>query len=60
MKMTKFILTALIVSFGSVLLGQEMHQDAKSKLIQYRKPSSLFNGQNLKGWYTYVQKEVKI
>ena len=40
-------------------MGQEMHQDAKSKLIQYRKPTSLFNGQNLKGWYTFVQKRGK-
>ena len=59
MKMTYFILTALLVSLGSVILGQEIHQDVKPKLIQYRKPTSLFNGQNLKGWYTFVQKRGK-
>ena len=54
MKMTNFILTALLLSFGSVILGQEMPNS-----IQYRKPTSLFNGQNLKGWYTFVQKRGK-
>ena len=54
MKMTKFILTALLYSFGSVILGQEMPNS-----IQYKKPTSLFNGQNLKGWYTFVQKRGK-
>lgn len=57
--MIKFILTALLFSLGSVLLGQETHQDAKLKLIPYKKPTSLFNGHNLKGWYTFVQKRGK-
>ena len=54
MKMKKFILTALLFSIGSVVLGQEMPNS-----IQYRKTTSLFNGQNLKGWYTFVQKRGK-
>jgi len=54
MKMTNFILIALFFSFVSVVLGQEMPNS-----IQYRKTTSLFNGQNLKGWYTFVQKRGK-
>jgi len=54
MKMTYFTLTALLFSLGSVILGQEMPNS-----IQYRKPTPLFNGHNLKGWYTFVQKRGK-
>jgi hypothetical protein len=59
MKMPKFILTAFIFSLGSVILGQEMHQGIIPNSIQYKKPNSLFNGKNLKGWYTFVQKRGK-
>lgn len=59
MKMTKWILTSMLFSLGSVILGQEMHQDVIPKSIKYRKATSLFNGKNLKGWYTFVQKRGK-
>lgn len=59
MKMTKWVLTSMLFSLGSVILGQEMHQEVIPNSIKYRKATSLFNGKNLKGWYTFVQKRGK-
>lgn len=59
MKMTKWVLTSMLFSLGSVIWGQEMHQNVIPNSIKYRKATSLFNGKNLKGWYTFVQKRGK-
>jgi len=59
MKMTKWILISILFPFFCVAFGQEMKQGLIPKSITYRKPKSLFNGQNLKGWYTFVQKRGK-
>jgi hypothetical protein len=59
MKKMNFVLSAQLVLLSFISLGQEFPKDYSPKPITYRKPKSLFNGQNLKGWYTFVQKRGK-
>jgi len=49
----------MLFPFVNVAFGQEMKQEEEQTSIKYRKSSSLFNGKNLKGWYTFVQKRGK-
>ena len=55
----KYVLSVILLPFAFWVLGQELKQGSTLKSIQYRIPKSLFNGQNLKGWYTFVQKRGK-
>jgi len=50
-----FVLSLMLLVFPELATSQPLNQDFQQNPIQYRTPKALFNGKNLKGWYTFLQ-----
>jgi hypothetical protein len=49
-----FVLSLMLLVFPELATSQPLNQDFQQNPIQYRTPKALFNGKNLKGWYTFL------